>query len=67
MPEYTNHGRFELALALMAAVTAAVVILRRIGEPPLVAQLFVGALPGPGLCAFSMMRMPSGIWANSAW
>jgi Kef-type K+ transport system membrane component KefB len=41
MPKYTNHGRFELALALMAAVMAAVVILRRIGQPPLVAYLFL--------------------------
>lgn len=52
MPEYTNPGSFELALALMAAVTAAVVILRRFGQPPLVAYLFVGVLLGPWVTRF---------------
>jgi len=52
MPEYTNPGSFELALALMAAVTAAVVILRRFGQPPLVAYLFFGVLLGPWVTRF---------------
>jgi len=47
MSEYTNPGLFELALGLMLAVTAAVVALRRVGQPPLVAYLFVGVLLGP--------------------
>ncbi|MEY3104276.1 MAG: hypothetical protein RJA72_308, partial [Pseudomonadota bacterium] len=49
MSEYTNPGLFELALALMLAVTAAVVALRKLGQPPLVAYLFVGVLLGPWL------------------
>jgi Kef-type K+ transport system membrane component KefB len=47
MSEYTNPGLFELALALMLAVTAAVVALRKLGQPPLVAYSFVGVLLGP--------------------
>ena len=49
MVEYTNPSLFELSLALMLAVTAAVVALRRVGQPPLVAYLFVGVLLGPWL------------------
>jgi len=49
MSEYTNPGLFELALGLMLAVTAAVVVLRKLGQPPLVAYLFVGVTLGPWL------------------